>query len=185
MTIIDNLLPLGSVDIVAVLDAEGNQLLTGGPREADTFGFTFSTGRFLGGQLKAEPMRATIRRVSQGFQHPLENSRTLIDHRIRLPIEVSMTLILARDSTNQIVNELISLYDNGTQVSVKAKSGMVDNLYVAELPFDETPEKFDALDIEVVFREIQTPLFTSEFAPILEIDQDTIDLGEINATQVA
>lgn len=182
MSIVSNFLPLSSVDIVAILDANGDQILVGDTPKSDTFGF--STGSFLGGQIKAQPMKAYINRDSKGFTHPLENNKNLTDHRIILPIEIQMKLIISRDKTSQIYKELEYYFQTALPVQVKTKADTFDNLYISAIPHGETPEKFNSLEVDVRISEIQLSSnitnFPNEFAPGIDEQQDTVDRGELN-----
>lgn len=186
MSIISNFLPLSSVDIVAIFNQDGDQILVGESPASETFGF--STGTFLGGQIKAQPMKAYINRDSKGFTHPLENNKNLTDHRIILPIEIEMKLIISRDKTSEIYKELAFYFETAGVVTVKTKAETFTNLYIAAIPHTESPEKFNSLEVDVRFSEIQLSSNItnqpSQFTPENDFQQDTIDRGELNV-QVA
>ena len=179
MSIVSNLLPLSSVDIIAVFDADGNQVLVGDSPRSETFGF--SVGTFLGGQLKAQPMRGFINRDTKGFTHQLENNLSITDHRILLPIVIDMKFLIAKDKTSVIYKELEELFVSGAEVAVKTKARLFEGLYISSIPHAETPEKFNSLEVDVKFREIQVPSGTVSFSPADANQQDTIERGELNA----
>jgi hypothetical protein len=181
MAIFSNLLPLSSVDIVRILNQEGEQIFVGDSPKSETFGF--SVGTFLGGQLKAQPMKGFVRRDTKGFTHPLENNKNLTDHRIILPIIIDMKMLISKDKTSQIYKEFEYYFNTAAPVTVVTKAGTFDDMYVAAIPHSEAPDKFDSLEMDVRFDEIQlsansakTPSF---FDPSNDDQSTTIGRGEL------
>ena len=183
MSIISNLLPLSAQDIVAILDENGEQIfVSADARKSTPFGedFAFSIGSFLGGRIKAQPTKAFINRDTKGFSHPLENNTSLTDHRIIYPIEITMTLLISKDSKSEIYKQIEDFFLSALTVQVKTKAKTYDDLYISAMPHNETPQKFDTLEMDIKFREIQVASGTVLFAP-LDTDQlDTVGRGELN-----
>ncbi len=175
MSIVSNLLPLSAEDIVAVLDEFGEQIFIG---EEGLL------GSFLGGQIKARPTKAFVNRDTKGFSHPLENNLSLTDHRIVFPIEISMTLLISKDSKSEIYKQIEFYFINAKTVEVRTKAATFSSLYISAMPHNETPSKFDTLEMDIKFREIQVPSGTVDFDPYLDNQSDTIGRGELNV-QVA
>lgn len=182
MSIVSNLLPLSSVDIVRILNQDGDQIFVGESPKSETFGF--STGTFLGGQLKAQPMKGYISRDTKGFTHPLENNKNLTDHRIILPIVIDMKLLISKDKTSQIYKEVEFYFQTASPVTVVTKSGTFDNMYIGAMPHAESADKFDSLEMDIRFDEIQLSSnitnSPSLFAPENDYQQPTTERGELN-----
>lgn len=176
MAFFSNFLPTSALDIVAILDADGEQILVGGAAGV--------LPAFLGGQIKAQPMKAYVNRDSKGFSHPLESNKTLIDHRIILPIEIQMKLIIAADKTSEIYDELEGLFTRADTVQVRTKAKTFINLYISAIPHAETPEKFNSLEVDVRFSEIQVSSNITDspnlFNPANDFQDDTISRGQLN-----
>ena len=120
------------------------------------------------------------KRSTKVFSHPLENNLSITDHRIILPIEISMKLIISKDKTSSIYKELQSFFISADEVSVKTKADQYDNMFVSDMSHIESPEKFDSLEVDVVFTEIQTQSGAVGFSPIDQNQQNTIGLGELS-----
>lgn len=183
MSIISNLLPLSAKDIVAVLDENGEQIfVSADARKSTPFGdaFAFSIGSFLGGRIKAQPVKAFVNRDTKGFSHPLEDNTSLTDHRIILPIEITMTLLIAKDSKSEIYKQIEDFFINASTVQVRLKAKTFDELYISAMPHNETPQKFDTLEMDIKFREIQVKSGTVAFDPEETNQLDTIGRGELN-----
>lgn len=176
MAIIDALLPLRSEDIVGVFNDAGEQLFVRGTPQNQTFGF--STNRFFGGQIKAQPLSMNVSRETQVFSHPLEDGTVITDHRIILPIQIQMKFIISEDSTGSIYQEFENLLNFATEVNVKTKARTFPRMFVSSLPHLEDPSKFNALELDIVFTERQT-ITGPTFTPATQDLEDTNQLGEI------
>lgn len=156
MALISNLLPLNNEDVVGVFRLDGgrlDQLYVGQPVASDTFGFALPLGLSPRGKLNI--VRVTAIRETRGFEHPLENSTTLIDNRIVLPNVVEIEGIITNDPNGSIYAALNETYQNADDVIIKTKAGEFRNLYLASLTHDETVSRFNALTVNLTFREIQ------------------------------
>jgi len=127
------------VDVVGVFDSDFNQL--------------FAEGR---------PIKANVTVASKVMEHPVEDGSTIADHRVILPVEIELTMILGtvgeyRDTYNQIR----SLFLQTETLVVQTRTGTYPNMIIEKMPHDETADVFDAIPLVVKLREVV--LVTAQF----------------------
>lgn len=165
-----NYIPIRSEDVVKVTTGQGaseRQIFIADVNRIAQFGFSPLSSNFVEGIIKAQPMKAFIRRETQGFTHPLEDSTTLIDHRIILPITINIPFLISRDYNNTLYEEIEQFFNSGEVVQVYTKARKNNNLYISAIPHEEVPDKFDSIVVDVTFTEIQvaSPTIT-DFNPV-------------------
>jgi len=148
MGILTSSLPLLSTDSVAIYNAEGDQIFVG----EKTLVNQLSGGR-LGTRNQAQPMSASVRDISRSFSHPLDNNETLTDHRIILPVEIDIAMVVTKDDNNNIFNQVEDYYLRGDEVTVKLKAREYKRMIVTAIPHRETKEVFNGLMLNVSFKE--------------------------------
>lgn len=177
--LLSSFLPNISEDVVKITTGTGEnerQVFVSEVNRFEQFGIAPLAGGFLRRTIKAEPLKANIIRTSRSFQHPLENSTTLIDHRILLPIIIIIPFLIIRDYNNSIYEEIEDFYREGTLVSIYTKARKYNNFYIDAIPHEESPERSDALLINVTFKQVQVAIpGVFNFNP-----QDT---EQVNSTQ--
>ena len=117
MALFNALIPSASSDVVAVLDAENNQPI-------------FTTAR---------PMKATISESAQLMTHPLEDGANIVDHRILLPIGISIPMILTPGTFRQTYQEIRDAFRRSTRLTVQTKTATYSNMYLQNIPHEEDP----------------------------------------------
>lgn len=147
-------------DVVMVLDpSTGDQVLT-----------------------SAHLMKCNVLRGSRVMDHPLENGSIVSDYRIVLPIEIEMGILVDSTDGTDTYDELLTLFNNATFLTVQTNAGTFDNLIIENTPHDETPDMFGILQLTVRFREIL--LVTVQFQALaptdvaVSSDASTIQRGE-------
>lgn len=116
----------------------------------------FQTGR---------PIKADIKEDSKIMEHPLENGATIVDHRIILPIEIELSLLLPNGEYRNIYQEIKQLFLNGEILSVHTRTGVYDNQIIAALPHDESPDMWDTVSLALKLREVQLASSTTSNVP--------------------
>jgi hypothetical protein len=165
--IIDTLLPSFAFDNVAVFTQEFEQLFK-----------------------DARSVKATIKEQSKVMEHPLENGAVITDHRIVLPVEIELSLILKPSSYQDTYKAIRSYYLNGTLLVIQTRTGIYENQIIQAIPHEETPEQYDAVALNLSLREALFVTPDGNIAPEAPQDTTTVDRGQqgisnANATQIA
>ena len=158
-------MPLFSLqfDNVEVLDSDFNQLF-----------------------VNAKMMRADVRPMSRPMEHPLESGSVITDHRIILPVEISLIITLLTQDVKDIYNQINALYLSATSLIVQTRSASYKNQYILGLPHAETPEQLGVITINLRLKEAQfatTQSTTTQIDPSSASDQNTVDRGTQEAEE--
>jgi hypothetical protein len=126
---------------------------------------------------RARPIKAVVKEESQPMEHPLETGAITTDHRILLPVEIELSVILqAADyrNTYQIIKQI---FKNGDLLTVQTKTDIYENQLIVGMPHEEDPEMFDAIAIALKLKEVLfvTPQFA--IVPRDQTKKSTVDRG--------
>ena len=124
--------PTGAQDVVAVLDSKFRQVFE-----------------------KARAVKATIVRASKAMEHPLETGATVTDHRIVLPVNVELSLILASEDYRAVYQQVRDLFVKGELLTVQTRVDSFPSMLIEKMPHDETPEMFDGVALALSLKEAQ------------------------------
>ena len=164
MALFNALIPSASADVVAVLDA--------------------TTGRqvFVG----ARPLKATVAESAKLLTHPLEDGSTIVDHRIILPIGLSISCVLRADDYRETYQQIRRLFRESVRLTVQTKTDTYTNLYLQDIPHEEDPALFDTITMVLQFIETQIArvqiLALPPAAVAAPADTSTSDRGEQTTT---
>jgi hypothetical protein len=139
--IINTLLPGFAVDTVAVFDQNYNQLFR-----------------------EARAIKAVVKEQSKVMEHPVESGAIITDHRIVLPVEIDLSLVLASEDYQDVYKEIRQYYLNATLLVVQTRSGIYTNQLIASLPHEEDPSMYDALTLALSLKEVI--MVTAQFAVV-------------------
>lgn len=103
----------------------------------------------------ARSMRLQTSRSSKTMQHPLETGATVVDHRITLPTEATLMLVLQAEDYRTGYSELSAAFNAGTLFTVQCKADSFASMYISDLPHEESPDQFDAITILLKLTEAQ------------------------------
>lgn len=120
------------VDVVAVFDAHYTQILR-----------------------DARPVKVSVKEAKNLFTHPIETGESITDHKITQPVEIELAVIAQGASAKDTYTEIKQLYLNSRPVIIQTRTGSYSNMYLAEMPHEETPDIFDAIAIILRFKEAQ------------------------------
>jgi hypothetical protein len=165
MPLLNLTLPNQSVDVVAVLDADFNQVFGG-----------------------ARPMKATVSETSKVMEHPVETGVTITDHRIIMPVEIELSMLIGLDYRS-VYQQIKQLWRNATLLTVQTRTDSYPNMLISDIPHDETGEMFDVAPLAIKMREVLfvTPQFGA--LPAKKVankkQQSTVSRGEVQTTNKA
>jgi hypothetical protein len=111
---------------------------------------------------RARPLKATIKEAAKVFEHPLETGATITDHRIIMPIEIEISLMLQSADYRDVYQNIRQLFLNADLLVVQTKSGVYDNQLISAMPHEEDPAQYDAITMALTLKQAQfvTPQFS-------------------------
>lgn len=132
--------------------------------------------------MRARPVRANIREYSRVMEHPLETGAVITDHRIVMPTEIQLDLLLQSEDYLEAYREIKQCFLNGTLLVVQTKSGSYPNQLIVEFPHEENPEIYDALSVGLKLK--QSLFAGSSFSvnPAAPPNQSTVQRGQQSGT---
>lgn len=102
----------------------------------------------------ARPLSATIFETADLMEHPIENGAVISDHLVVNPIEIAIPLVCIGDANYRTLFPLMRTYfRSGLKVTVMTKAGAYFDMVIIDLPHEETPAAFNAINIAVRLRE--------------------------------
>jgi len=133
------------------------------------------------------------------YKHPLENGRSIVDHRIIEPVTITMRVILvdsqsllrlatgnslivrARDIYRQIRQDFLA----GSLLSIQTRTNTYRNQIIQGIPHAETAEIFDGVVLTLNMSELQRETDNVTWAPADETQESTVGRGKVNPLEVA
>ncbi len=126
----------------------------------------------------ARPIKAVVKPDSKLMEHPIETGATITDHRITLPVEIELSLILTASTYKESYQQIQQLFNDATLLSVQTKANIYYNQLIQSLPHEEAPETFDIITLALKLKEVQ---FSSaqfqQFSPKDPNKASTVDKG--------
>lgn len=119
------------VDVVQILDQTSGQQI-------------FATAR---------PLSAFIREVSKGLRYPIETGAVITDSIIIEPIEINMDMLIPQEGYATVYPQIRTGRINGTLYTVQTRTGTYKNMFIEEMPHEETSEMMSAIKIHIKFVE--------------------------------
>jgi hypothetical protein len=152
-----------AVDVVAIYDQNFNQLFP-----------------------NVRPVKAKIDRKADFPKHPLETGAVIGDHRILQPIEIEMPMIFSSASFYDDYQAILTAYNSNNSLIIQTKVGTFTDMYIQEMPSDESPETIDT--VTLIFKFIQVFVVQSSSMAISKSPTDaaTVNKGyQQGTTQTA
>ena len=164
MALFDALIPSAAADVVAVFEtSSGRQVFE-----------------------RARPMKATVSESAKLMTHPLEDGSNVVDHRIILPIGVQLSMILDSNNYRDTYQAIRQSFRDSINFTVQTKTDTYQNMYLQDIPHEESPELFDTITIILNFIEAQFTNIQRQALPPDAVrnanDSSTADRGEQTGT---
>jgi hypothetical protein len=131
INVISTLLPSYATDTVAIFDQDYNQLFR-----------------------NARAIKAVVKEQSKVMEHPVESGAIITDHRIVLPVEIDLSLILSSIDYQDVYAAIKQFYLNATLLVVQTRSDIYTNQLISALPHEEDPTMYDALTLALSLKEV-------------------------------
>ena len=161
LQVLDRIASFFATDVVAVYNASEDQVFA-----------------------KAIPMKASVNRYSQQFEHPLEDSTVITDHRVIMPDEIQLSMTIPNGRYKDVYEQITTTFNSGDLLEVRTKAATYTNMVIQAMPHDENPEKFDAIDMILSLKETQFESVTIEVLSFQEVSRkdqsSSVDRGEQN-----
>ena len=184
MPIVDTskVISLFSQDIVEIVDDNGNNIFDG-----------------------ATIMRISINDSADFMRQPRENGASQVDHKIDLPIEAKVTLIIGGELKSPLPSSIedfqnIELFGSSlsytdvyskiqkakieaTRLRLQTKAATYENLYIESIPHEEDPRKFSVITMILGLK--QALIFSATAQELTEEktidpkDADIVNRGQI------
>lgn len=130
----------------------------------------------------ARPVKAYVKPNSRNMEHPAENGIILTDHRIILPTEIEISLILQSVDYKQAYKTILQYFMNATLFIIQTKASTYNNFVIVSLPHEEDPDQFDALNMTIRFKQIQFVGAKFSIVPKAPTNETTVDRGTVDGT---
>ena len=157
--ILTNLIPSFAVDSVAVYDQNYTQLFK-----------------------QARTIKATVKESAKLMEHPVESGIVITDHRIILPIEIELSLILTSRTYQDVYKTIKQFYLNGTLLVVQTRSDIYTNQLIASMPHEEDPTQYDVLTLALSLKQVQFVEAQFGVSPKNKSDSNTQNRGTQQGT---
>jgi hypothetical protein len=162
--LIDLLALGGQSDVVAIFDGSSYQQL-------------FANAR---------PLKATVRETSKVMEHPAESGVIIADHHIINPVEIDIPLMIQAQYYGETYQQIKSAFLDATTLTVQTRTGVYSNMFIADMPHDESPEFYDAITLALHLKQalivssvggIPSPNSPTAYAPADPADSNTAQNG--------
>lgn len=131
---------------------------------------------------EARPLKATIKEQAKVMEHPVESGATVTDHRIILPVEIEVTLMVNGAEYRDVYGAIRERYLKTETLVVQTKTGSYPNMIIAGMPHEEEPDVFDAVPLFLQLREVLFVEAQFQALPARAVqkpaDQSTVKRGE-------
>lgn len=130
----------------------------------------------------ARSMRAAVDRASKPMAHPLEDGSEIIDHRVFLATTIELLLFLPESEYKNIYGQIDAAYKAGQMFTVQTKAASFPNMFISEMPHQETPDFADLVQVALKLHEarfVKTQFEAIE--PRKEASKKTVKSGEKTA----
>lgn len=125
----------------------------------------------------ARPMSADVHPRSKLLDHPLEQGQIVSDHKVILPLEITMPMVVVSAYYRDTYQEIWNLWKASELLNVQTRTGTYINMVIAEMPHEERVERYDAILLRMRFRQVLSNTGASNYAPADETMTDTQSLG--------
>ncbi len=130
----------------------------------------------------ARPIKATVAESAKLMTHPIENGEVITDHRIILPVAISLAVILRSFDYRSTYAAIREAFRATQQFSIQTKTTTYTNMYLRDIPHEEDPTRFDTVTMILEFIEAQ--FFNVQVQALAESDvvnnsdSSTVNRGE-------
>lgn len=128
---------------------------------------------------KARPVKATIKEESKAMEHPIESGATVTDHRVILPVEIELSMVLASADYRNVYEQVREYFKRGELLTVQTRTASYSNMLITAMPHEETTDVADGVNIGLTLKE--TLIVAAQFSGqtvARKADSKTVARGE-------
>lgn len=103
----------------------------------------------------ARAIKAVVKESAKVMEHPVESGAIITDHRIILPVEIDLSLILVSSDYQNVYKQIRQYYYNATLLYVQTRAGLYMNQLIQGMPHEEDPEQYDVLTLALSLKQVQ------------------------------
>lgn len=151
-----------AVDVVGVFDSSFNQVFP-----------------------QARPIKATVKPSAKLMDHPVEDGSSITDHRVILPTELELTVILSDEEFRNTYSQIRQYFLDTEMLIVQTYTGSYSDMVIESMPHDESSGDVGMVALSLKLREVI--LVTAQFQalPASSVSQEsTGEKGKRNASTV-
>lgn len=133
------------------------------------------------------------------FKHPLEDGKSIVDHRIIEPVDITMRVILVDSQsllrlatggsltirTKDVYDQIREAFLAGTLLSVQTRTSTYRRQLIQAIPHVESAEIFDGVVLTLNMSELQFETAQVTSTPEDETKVSTVGRGKLNPLEVA
>ena len=133
----------------------------------------------------ARPIKAVIKENSKLMEHPIENGAIVTDHRIIMPVEIELSMILTPQNYRQTYEQIKQYYLEGTLLIVQSRSGIYLNQVIQEMPHEEDTTIFDTIALALSLKQVQMVTAQYTTTPRNPKNNGTVNRGAQQTTEAS
>lgn len=104
--------------------------------------------------VNARPIKATVKESAKVMEHPVEKGSTVTDFRIIQPVEIELSMVLARGDYRNTYAQIKRVFERAALLTVQTRTGSYGNMMISSIPHDEDADMFDAVALALTLREV-------------------------------
>lgn len=104
---------------------------------------------------EARAVKVTVKEEAKVMEHPLEDGSSITDHKIILPIEIELSIIIQSDDYKSVYEKIKQYYLGNELITVQTKTGEYASLVIQSMPHDEVADMFDTIAIAMKLKEVK------------------------------
>lgn len=105
---------------------------------------------------KARAMKATVRETAKAMEHPVEDGTTITDHRVILPVEIDLSVMLADADYRATYQALKTLFTSAELLIVQTATDSYPDMMIVEMPHEETTDMVEAVPVALKMKQVKT-----------------------------
>lgn len=125
----------------------------------------------------ARAIKAVVKENSKVMEHPIESGAIITDHRIVLPVEIDLSLILTPATYRETYEQIKQFYLDATLLVVQTRSGIYVNQLINSMPHEEDPTIYDTITVALHLKQVQFVTAQFSSAPINPKNNTTVQRG--------
>jgi hypothetical protein len=103
----------------------------------------------------ARAIKAVVKEQAKVMEHPVESGAIITDHRIILPTEIELSLILTPATYRETYDQINQYYLEGTLLIVQTRSGIYLNQLIYSMPHEEDTNLFNTITLALGLKQVQ------------------------------